>query len=385
MLQRKIICASSVLFGREAFSQLGEVITIPDEQISREHVCCADALIVRSKTRITPELLSGCSVRFVGTATSGTDHIHHKWLEDNGIAWSYAPGCNAQSVCDYVFSALFMLASQMPRELSQLTIGIIGAGQIGSLVADKAASLGMQVLLNDPPRASLSKDPVFQPLEKVLKESDIVSLHVPLTTKGAFPTAHMANCRFFCQLKPGTVFINAARGGVIETESLALAIERGIVSHAVLDVWEREPYIDAGLLDQSAIATPHIAGYSMDGKLAGTLKVYHDACHFFEEDPAWTPPPLPPQKPDRITIDARGKNNDDILWETMQPIYDIRNDDQALRAGLELDDCARAQLFKQLRTDYPPRRETPATEIKLEHATPDLVQRMQRFGFTVLA
>jgi len=369
----KTVVAETVLLGREAFETLGNVVVIPDRQIGPEHLKDADALIIRSKTKVTPELLAGSAVRFVGTATAGFEHMDCQWLEKNGIGWCAAPGCNADSVADYITAALLHLHIFQGLELKGRTIGIIGVGQVGSRVAKRAEALGLRVLLNDPPRAAKEGDAGFQCLETLLAESDIVTLHVPLIKEKPWPTLKMADCRFFEQMKPGSLFINASRGKVLDSDALLHANANGIISHAVLDVWDPEPAIRADVLAAATIGTPHIAGHSFEGKLNGTIQVYREACNFFETAPVWDPSPLlPVVDVPELKIDSHGKSDLAVLAEAVAAVYDIKAD------RLTEKDIER---FDKLRANYGVRREFKNTTVTLSESRPDLLKRIGQAGF----
>lgn len=313
----KIVCASSVLHAREAFSGLGGVQLLPDRDIRREHLHDADALIVRSKTAVGPDLLEGTPVGFVATATAGADHFDVPWLNHAGIAWSAAPGCNANAVAEYVATALVLLARKRAALLPGKTIGIVGVGQIGSRVAQKAGFLGLRVLRNDPPLALRTGSADYQPLEAVLPETDILTLHVPLVADGPFPTRHLADCRLFEKLKPGAWFVNSSRGAVTDSDSLQYALDHHLLSACALDVWEKEPELPHSLKRAADFLTPHVAGYSLEGLLNGTLHCYRELCHFLEVEPTWVPDPrlLPPAP--FIEIDAAHRSDDDVLAELL--------------------------------------------------------------------
>ena len=222
----KIVCASSVLHGEEAFSTLGRTVILPDQEISRSDVMDADALVIRSKTRVTRDLLEGTRVSFVGTATAGVDHMDLEWLEYHDIAWHAAAGCNANSVAEYITAALLCLVQRKRLLLKDLTLGVVGVGHVGSAVAEKARALGMNVLLNDPPRAlAENHPPELLPLDRVLDEADVVTLHVPLTDTGPYATRRMGDCRLFERLQPGCIFLNASRGEVVDSDALMVALE----------------------------------------------------------------------------------------------------------------------------------------------------------------
>jgi erythronate-4-phosphate dehydrogenase len=378
----KIICAASVMLGREAFETLGEVLLVPDRQINRDTVRDADALIIRSKTDVTRALLEGSRVSFVGTATAGFDHIDTDYLAQADVAWYAAAGCNANSVAEYITTALLYVAQRHSFKLAGLTLGIIGVGQVGSRVARKAQLLGMRVLLNDPPLALKTGDPIYRPLEEILPQCDAVTLHTPLERKGPFPTEQLVNCRFFEQLKPGAIFINAARGEVMDTASVLLALEKNVVRHAILDVWEHEPVIARDLLAATDLGTPHIAGYSFEGLFNGTVQCYHELCRFMETTPRWkapreiTHPALP-----LITVEASGLNREETLARIILAAYDITADDRALRNGATLDDKAWGVHFDALRKNYPERREFAARQVHVRNAAAPLLNILQGLGF----
>jgi len=369
----KTVVAETVLLGREAFETLGDVTVVPDRQIGPEHLKEADVLIVRSKTKVSAELLAGSSVRFAGTATAGFEHVDSLWLEKNGIGWCAAPGCNADSVADYMTAALLTLHSKHGVELEGKTIGIIGVGQVGSRVARRAEALGLRTLLNDPPRAAREGGSGFCGLETLLAGSDIVTLHVPLTGEKPWPTLKMAGCRFFEQMKRGAVFINASRGKVLDADALLLAKERGIISHAVLDVWDPEPAIRADVLAAATIGTPHIAGHSFEGKLNGTVQVYREACRYFEIAQIWNPAPLLRALPvSELRIDSRGKADLAVLAEAVSAVYDIASD------CLTDKDIER---FDRLRAGYRIRREFKNTAVSVSESRRGLMKRITQAGF----
>ena len=299
-------------------------------------------------------------------------------VDDTGtIGWTAAPGCNADSVADYMTATLLSLHTFQGLELEGKTIGIIGVGQVGSRVAKRAEALGLRVLPNDPPRAAREGGQSFQTLETLLRESDIITLHVPLIKEKPWPTLKMADCRFFEQMKRGAVFINVARGQVLDSDALLHAKANGIVSHAVLDVWDPEPLIRADVPNIVTIGTPHIAGYSLEGKLNGTVQVYREACHFFETAPVWNPAPLlPAVAVPELKIDSSGKSDLEVLAEAVAAVYDIGADQ------LSIEDILR---FDKLRSNYGVRREFKNTVVSLSEKRPDLLRRIAKAGFTLPA
>lgn len=385
----KTVCSANMPYAREAFGTLGETVVRPDRAIRAADLLDADLLATRSGTRVDRALLEGSRVRFVGTATIGTDHLDLPYLEQAGIRWCHAPGCNANSVSEYIVSALLCLAGRHGFRLAGKTLGVVGLGNVGRLVARAGAALGLRVLANDPPREREEGNPsrrdgtVFTALDVVLAESDLATLHVPLTAEGPDATVHLADARFFARLKPGAVFLNAARGRVVKTDDLLQALAAGRVAHAVIDTWEGEPALRPELLERADLGTPHIAGYSFEGKVLGTLMVYREACRFLGIEAAWTPDALlPPPAVPEIELDARGLSDEQALGAIVRRVYDIAQDDQALRAAASgADPAARAAGFDRVRREYPVRREFRYTRVRVAHASPALLQAIRGLGF----
>ncbi len=369
-------------YAREAFSQIGEPVVIEGRHIAPEHVRDAEILAIRSITKVDRRLLEGSRVRFVGTATIGTDHMDIPYLEAKGIKWCHAPGCNANSVSEYITSAWLYLAERYELNLSDLTLGVIGVGNVGSLVVKKAEALGMRVIQNDPPKFDLTGDELFRPLDELLPQSDIVTIHVPLTREGPYPTFHLADQGFFEKLKDGAIFVNTARGEVMETDALLQALGSGRVSHAVIDTWENEPVFSVPLLDAVAIGTPHIAGHSFEGKVCGTVMVYREACRFLGLPATWSPEGLLPEPAvPEVSVDASNRRDELVLREVVKQVYDIEQDDADLRAGRNMDPEARGAYFDRLRRDYPQRREFRFTRVKVFNGSSGLIERFRRLGF----
>jgi erythronate-4-phosphate dehydrogenase len=383
----KIVCASSVLLGREAFATLGECVVAPDREIKAATVHDADALIVRSKTDCNSALLAGSRVRFVGTATAGFDHFDTDWLTQAGLTWYAAAGCNANSVAEYISAALLLqLGQRRGRKLAGLTLGIVGVGQVGSRVAHKARLLGMRVLLNDPPLAAKTGDPIYRPLEEILPQCDVITLHTPLEKKGPHPTFHLAGEKFFAQLKRGALFINASRGEVMETACVERALAQKTICDALLDVWEDEPNTSRELLAMAALGTPHIAGYSFEGRLNGTVQCHQALCRACGLTPNWTPPRAitHPTLP-LIETDAAQLDVESALARILLTAYDLPADDRALRAGASGEGKAWGEHFEKLRKHYPERREFAAHAVRLTNASPLLRELLRGFGFQVEA
>jgi len=382
----KTVCSSSMPFAREAFETLGDVVMREGRAIGPADVRDARLLAVRSTTPVNRALLQGSAVRFVGTATIGHDHIDRAYLEEAGIAWAYAPGCNANSVAEYFAAALLRLAVREGRALEGLTAGVIGVGNVGRRVVEVCRTLGLRVLQNDPPRARAEGPGAFVALDRVLAEADVVTLHVPLTGEGPDATRGLAGAAFFERLADGAVFVNAARGAVVDSGALCRAIDSGRVRAAVIDTWEGEPEIPRALLERAAIGTPHIAGYSFEGKVAGTRMVYEAACRFLNTGPAWDPEPLlPPPDVPELRVRATHRADEEVLDEAVAAVYDVERDDAALRAALRLPPREQAAHFDRLRKSYRVRREFRATRLALDGASPRLAARAAGLGFNVIS
>lgn len=373
------VADENIPFAREAFAAFGEVRTLPGREIVRAALSDADLLLVRSITRVDAALLEGTPVRFVGTATIGEDHVDADWLRDRGIGFASAPGCNANSVAEYVTAALLALAERQGRDLAGASLGIVGVGNAGSRVDAKARALGMRTVWHDPPRAEAEGAACFAPREAMFA-CDFVSLHVPLTRTGPHPTHHMVDAAFLEAMKPSAILINTARGAVVDGSALASALASGKIAGAALDVWENEPRIDPALLDCAAIATPHIAGYSYDGKVRGTEMIRAAACRHFGLPEAWRAAPhLPPPEVPEIRIPA---DESRPIARAVRAVYDIMRDDAALRAAGALPSPGeRAEAFDRLRKHYPRRREFPHTRVLLDAPAKALRDALARLGF----
>jgi erythronate-4-phosphate dehydrogenase len=377
----RIVADENIPYVREAFASLGKVTAVPGRGLTRAAVADAELLLVRSVTKVGPDLLAGTRVRFVATATIGTDHVDTNYLRERGIGFASAPGSNANSVAEYVVAALLVVARRLGWRLAGRSIGVVGVGHVGSLVVEKCRALGLQVLQNDPPRFDATGDPVFCPLSELFG-CDIITLHVPLTRGGPSPTFHLADEAFFRSLRPRAVFLNTSRGAVHETEALLAALRAGQLSAAVLDVWEGEPNISAELLEQVTLGTPHIAGYSFDGKVRGTEMVYQAACEFLGVEPTWQPA-LPPPPLAHVSVQAAGRQDEEVLREVVLKVYNIEEDDRDLRKLRDLPGAERPGHFDSLRKNYPVRREFPNTTVQLLGGPDSLRAKLAGLGFRV--
>lgn len=361
---------------------LGDVRTMAGRAMDRAAVADADILFVRSITRVNADLLEGSPVKFVGTATIGEDHIDKAYLAERGIGFSSAPGCNATSVAEYITAALLELAIERGSKLCNKTLGIVGHGNVGRRVEQKARALGMEVVLNDPPLERETGDSKYRPLEEVFEQCAIVTVHVPLTKDGPDPTYHLLGESFFDRLRTGAIVFNTSRGSVADGQALRTALEDGRVGACVLDVWEGEPNIDLDLMANCAIATPHISGYSFDGKVDGTLQIYEAACRHFDIEATWDPTPALPE-PDCPEITVNGDEGiQTALHAAVKAVYPIRRDEAALRGIIHIPEADRAAAFDRLRKEYPRRREFTHTRALVEPANADLQRALTGLGFT---
>ncbi len=353
----QILFDENILYGNEAFSLLGDVRSCAGRDMKPEMVGNVDLLFVRSVTKVNRSLLAGCRVKFVATATSGSDHIDTEFLAGAGITFSDAIGSNANSTAEYVVAALLTLGARRGFSLAGKSIGVIGVGHVGSLVVEKARALGMTVLRNDPPRQR--KEPDFKgvSLDEALA-ADVVSLHVPLTQDGPDPTFHLVDAARLERLKRDTILIQSSRGAVVDTGALKhiLKEKRGLM--CALDVWEDEPDIDAELLELADIGTPHIAGYSWTSKVEATRLVYEAACRFLGQEPAWAPPLLPGgHEAPVISLEDAPPAVEATVKIAVDGVYDIVADDRRMRGMLAFEKNEHGAYFDSLRKSYPTRLE----------------------------
>jgi len=378
----RIIADENIPCVEKAFASLGEVVLLPGRDMQRDHVRDADILLVRSVTRVDQALLESSNVRFVGSATIGFDHVDRDYLTQQGIGFSTAPGCNATSAAEYVVSALMALSEKKDFSLSGKTVGIIGCGNVGSRVRRKLAALGMTCMINDPPLAASGDHDTFVELDEAL-QADIVTLHVPLSTSGTHPTTHLVDAAALQKLKQGAVFINTSRGAVVDNHALNGLLEYRDDLLVVLDVWEDEPAINVSLLEKVDLGTPHIAGYSLDGKLRGTDMIYRAACEYSGENIQWD---VADALPAGSLIDLEASTHDDmaaIIRSVVLGSYDVRNDDARLRELQALAPTDRPVYFDRLRKEYPVRREFSETRVVIDGSADDLERVLCQLGFPV--
>lgn len=352
----RILVDENIPWAETLLSNWGELEAFRGRDLRRDLLGDADILLVRSVTEVNAALLEGSVVRFVGSTTIGTDHLDTRWLDQQGIRWCSAPGSNADSVVDYCLSAFCALPGALERLLDGALVGIIGYGNVGARLHRRLAALGVACLAYDP-WLSAEQCPVLAPLERVL-DCEIISLHTPLTRGGPFPTRHLLGLDDLLALPSDAILLNAGRGEVLATDTLLSLRQQRPDIQLVLDVWEGEPGISADLVSRCAVATPHIAGYSQDGKWRGLLQVARQlALYLGEELPAVTPPLAPAPLVDLSGADSRAA----LIRSLVLGVYDIREDDRRLRDSLEAVEPARA--FDQLRRHYPARREVTAARL----------------------
>ena len=358
----------------EAFGRLAAVKTMAGHAITRAAIRNADILLVRSITRVDADLLHGTRVQFVGSATIGTDHIDRSVLSSRSIAFACAQGANAESVAEYVITALNVIACCENFSLRSKALGIIGCGAIGSRVRQRAKALGMHTLLNDPPLAESHKEPHrFVALPTLLHNSDIVTLHVPLTRTAPHASHHLISASALCQMKPGAWLINTARGAVVDGAALEAALGSGRLGGAILDVWENEPAPRRSLMRAVRVATPHIAGHSYDGKLQGTVQLYQAITRHFGVAPTWNHTALAyPAIP--LTLRPPGFAPGSAQWldALTRQMYDLRADDARTRTLLNVHPDMLRTRFESLRTSYPRRRAFHRYSIPAHHVPPAL-------------
>lgn len=347
------------------FAGFGEIRRVPGRSIDRATVEQADVLLVRSVTNVNRTLLEGSKVRFVGTCTIGTDHLDLEYFNEAGITWASAPGCNARGVVDYVLGSLMTLAEIEGLDLTQRTYGVVGAGEVGGRLIKVLKGLGWNVKVCDPPRQA-AEGGDYVSLEQIIEQCDVISLHTPLTRSGGGATWHLFDQQRLQQLKPGAWLINAARGPVVDNAALRKVLLEREDLQAVLDVWEAEPEVDTALAELCVLATPHIAGYSLDGKQRGTAQIYQAYCAFSGQPAViQLSDLLPAPWLSEVTLHA----DSDPAWALAmlcRGVYDPRRDDADFRRSLVGNVGEQRAAFDMLRKQYPVRREIEGLKVRIE-------------------
>ncbi|MCZ7652111.1 MAG: 4-phosphoerythronate dehydrogenase [Thermoanaerobaculia bacterium] len=377
VVDSEIPCAAAALAAH------GEVVPLAGGAIDRSALAGADALWVRTTVRVDAALLAGTPVRFVGTVTSGTDHVDTAWLDERGIAWAAAPGCNAGAVALWWAAAVATVAAREGWALAGRRVGVVGVGHVGRRVEAFARALGAEVLRSDPPRARAEGETGFLPLSELLPLSDLLTLHVPLARGGPDPTWHLVGARELAALPSGALLVNSARGPVVD--SAALLATEGRVA-AVLDVFEGEPEVASELVAAAALATPHLAGHSLDGKVTAARMVYAATCAALGLAPSWpaaADPGLP--APARVEIATAGLSDEEVVLAALAPFYDIAADDVALRGIVALPPGERGRAFERHRTAATAHREPLGVELRLSPPRPRVAAALAVLGLRPVA
>jgi erythronate-4-phosphate dehydrogenase len=355
-----------MLMVAELFGQLGAIEYLPGREISAADVADADILLVRSVTRVDKALLEGSSVSFVGSATIGTDHVDQVYLAEQGIRFAHAPGCNANAVVQYDLSVL----SNLQPDWQNRTLGIVGCGNVGGRVYRALKSLGVECRVYDP-FLTTEQNPDLTDFKSVLA-ADIICVHTPLTVDGPFPTKHLFNADILASLSEDTLLINAGRGAVIDNAALLALLESGSKLRVALDVWEPEPNINCQLLERVLLASPHIAGYSREGKIRGTEMLAED---YFQWSSGVTFRGA--EAVDTDTGLVQGEN----LSEFILASYNVADDDRRMREAIANRSDSVAEVFDRLRKDYPQRREFSYFRVDSETAEESVITQARLLGF----
>ncbi|MRS17923.1 4-phosphoerythronate dehydrogenase PdxB [Enterobacteriaceae bacterium RIT692] len=369
----KILVDENMPYARELFSRTGDVVAVPGRPLPEAELQDADGLMVRSVTKVNAALLDGTPVKFVGTATAGTDHIDDASLTAAGVSFSAAPGCNAIAVVEYVFSSLLLLAERDSFELRDRTVGIVGVGNVGGRLQKRLQAWGVKTLLCDPPRADRGDQETFHSLDDLVAQADILTFHTPLFKDGPYKSWHLADAALLMALKPNTILINACRGPVVDNAALLEVLKMRHDLSVVLDVWEPEPDLSLELLDKVDIATAHIAGYTLEGKARGTTQVFEAWCDFIGQPQQVALESLLPA-PEFGSITLRGKLDQPTLKRLVHLVYDVRRDDAPLRKV-----AAKPGEFDRLRKQYEERREWSSLQVHCDNA--ETAAMLNQLGF----
>lgn len=365
------------------FEGFGEIRRVSGRAIDRATVEQADVLLVRSVTNVNRALLEGSKVRFVGTCTIGTDHLDLDYFQQAGITWSSAPGCNARGVVDYVLGSLLTLAEIEGVDLTRRTYGVVGAGEVGGRLIKVLQGLGWKVLVCDPPRQA-AEGGDYVSLEQIIEACDVISLHTPLTKQGPQSTWHLFDEKRLNQLRSGTWLINASRGPVVNNAALREVLLEREDLQAVLDVWEGEPEVDVALAELCVLATPHIAGYSLDGRQRGTAQVYQAFCDFLGQPARVSLSDLLPAPwLSHVTLDAQTAPSW-ALAMLCRGVYDPRRDDADFRRSLVGSVSEQRAAFDVLRKQYPARREIDGLQVRIEGDSAELQRIVAALGATAI-
>ncbi len=370
----KIVADNKIPFLEGALEPFAEVQYLAGADINNEVLINADVLITRTRTKCNESTLKGSNVKLITSATIGFDHIDTKWCDANNITWTNAPGCNSESVKQYIGAVLALLVDEKGWTLKDKSIAVVGVGNVGSKVSAMASALGMTVYEIDPPRANNEDADSFHNLDDVAEMADIITFHTPLTREGVDRTYHLCDASLLSRMKPDAVVINSSRGEVVNGEALKEALLNKQIGAAVLDVWENEPNIDTELLNNVWIATPHIAGYSQDGKAKGTQMSVQAISRFFNLGiDNWEAQGIPQPEAPLISIDCVGLDDVQVIAKAMLHTYPLKRDDADLRKDVS--------QFEHLRGAYPVRREFQAYSVELLNGSQLIREQLLQLGF----
>lgn len=364
----KIVADENIPLLDHYFGDLGQLIVKPGRAITPADVRDADLLLVRSVTHVDKHLLENSSVKFVGSATTGADHLDTHWLDEAGIRWSIAEGCNSEAVAEYVVCVIAALQKMEYLLQRNLRAGVIGVGNIGKKVVDKLQALDFEVIVHDPLRAENEKNFISTPLEE-FHDLDFISVHTPLTSQGPHPTLHMIDKNFLLRQKKESILLNAGRGAVINFADLK---HSGQYLNWCLDVWEFEPKIDLEILGISLIATPHIAGYSVQAKYRGTEMLYHAACKLGV---------IPVYPKSEVIFPTKPLPSGHALsdWQdVVLKIYDPRHTSQQMKEEM----LSHHDTFDHLRKHFTERHEFAYVKVRDAHLSEDDVELLKRLGLS---
>ncbi len=375
----KILVDENIPFADKLFSRLGEVTTISGRDINNKTLVDGkfEILVIRSITQVNKDLLADTKIKFVGTATIGVDHVDINYFINNNIGFSNAAGSNANSVVEYILSVLFNYCNNKLKitDFKELSVGIVGCGNIGGRLNKKLKQLGIRVLLNDPPLQEKGAPYKFHSLNDLM-DVDILTIHTPLTKQGKYPTYHLFNDEILKKINKKTLLINAARGSVVDNESLVLLMKKKSLTNVVLDVWENEPNINKELLKPVLFGTPHIAGYSYDGKVNGAVQIFNAAAEYFNIDAKITSAEILPEvKDNKLKLELK-----DSIFETISAlinkVYNVEIDSRKLKKG---------ENFDVIRKNYPIRREFHNYDVVVNKKIPEkLINIIKILGFNII-
>ncbi|MCG9679554.1 4-phosphoerythronate dehydrogenase [Vibrio sp. Isolate24] len=372
----KILIDENMPYAEQLFSQLGEVVLKSGRTLTAEDLIDVDALMIRSVTKVNADLIAKANkLKFVGTATAGMDHVDQALLKEKGIFFTAAPGCNKVGVAEYAFSVMMVLAQQQGFSVFDKTVGIIGAGQVGSYLQQCLEGIGIKVLINDPPKQAAGDERNFTPLDVLLEQADIITTHTPITRDGDFPTHHLINETVLNRLRGDQILINAARGPVVDNTALKARLRKQDGFIAALDVFEFEPEVDMELLPLLAFATPHVAGYGLEGKARGTTMIFNSFCEFLNNDLRAHASELLPTAPvPELVLDRAW--DEATLHNLTQLVYDVRKDDALFRREI-----SQPGAFDLMRKHYWDRREYSA--VTLRGSAEANLQPLAKLGFQI--